>query len=443
LLAAFVLVCQAVDYAHGRGVLHRDLKPANIMVGELGEVYVLDWGLAKVGETEDGERTPISGEIKGSETRADVVLGTPGYIAPERLYNETGDQRADVFALGCILYEILAGRPLHRGGSVDAILEATIDGAAAAERITALEVEVGPELAAICRRATALEAKERTPSAGALWREVEGYLEGDRDKGRRRELADQAMGRASELIEAAIDGDDQDRVEARAALVSLLVKPPATVPAEVETEVEASSTATIALLARLAAASFIATAFVFLGIVAVLGVERWFWVVGTFGALLVVVALTTVGGWVKQSFSLYVLTILAIGGLVLAVSRLASPLLVAPVIAPGYALLLSLHYKDVARWLSIGVITMAVSLPLFLEMAGVLSPTFEFVDGALVVLPQAIKLPAVATPIVIWVIFLGAFAAPSMIIGRLKNELLDAERRARVQVWQLEKLVPS
>jgi serine/threonine-protein kinase len=461
LLGAFVLVCQAVDYAHGHGVLHRDLKPANIMLGDLGEVYVLDWGLAKVsGELDPVDAPVLAGELDSAESRADVILGTPGYIAPERLFAEPSDHRADVFALGCILYEILAGEPLHRGPSVDAILRECATGEAARERIDALEPEVGPELAAICRRATAADPAARTASAGELWREVEGYLEGDRDQARRRELAAESTDRARWLVDRAIAGRDDaaraealaalgralaldpESAEARAALVRLLVEPPAEVPAEVEVGVEASSTETTALLSRLAAGSFAVTAVMVVAVVAALGVTRWDWVVATFAALALLVALCFVGGWIAQSFWLYVATIGAIGFLLVATSRLASPLLVAPVIAPGYAMLLSLHYRDVARWLAVGVALLGVGGPLLLELAGVLSPTFELAGDALIILPQSVNLPPIATPIVVLVIYLGAFVAPAMIAARLKTELHAAERRVRLQAWQLERLVP-
>jgi hypothetical protein len=119
LLDVFLQVCQAVDYAHSRGVIHRDLKPANIMVGDFGEVLVMDWGVAKLkGRSEqpslvtDEERadvTSVRAENDVFGTQAGSIVGTPTYMSPEQAQGVNVDERADVYALGVILYEILCG----------------------------------------------------------------------------------------------------------------------------------------------------------------------------------------------------------------------------------------------------------------------------------------------------------------------------------------------
>jgi serine/threonine-protein kinase len=101
LLGVLRQVCLAVEYAHKRGVVHRDLKPENVIVGEFGEVYVLDWGVAKI--------LPGS-DIRLSDAPVEIAIaGTPGYMAPEQARGEPLDQRADVFALGVLFYEVLTG----------------------------------------------------------------------------------------------------------------------------------------------------------------------------------------------------------------------------------------------------------------------------------------------------------------------------------------------
>jgi len=129
-LSIFEQVCHTMAYAHARGVIHRDLKPSNIMVGNFGEVMVVDWGFAKIlasGGNADEERTLVDRSIietersgGGSESIAGSVLGTPGYMPPEQARGERDllDERADVFALGSIFCEILTGKPAFADGDL-------------------------------------------------------------------------------------------------------------------------------------------------------------------------------------------------------------------------------------------------------------------------------------------------------------------------------------
>src|SRR5262249_39597026 len=117
-LAIFQQVCQAVAFAHSRGVIHRDLKPDNVMVGAFGEVQVMDWGLAKVlARSEDGpaEVRTVRTVEPGTESLVGAVLGTPAYMAPEQARGQVDrlDERCDVFGLGAVLCEILTGTPPH------------------------------------------------------------------------------------------------------------------------------------------------------------------------------------------------------------------------------------------------------------------------------------------------------------------------------------------
>jgi hypothetical protein len=119
LLDVFLHVCQAVDYAHARGVIHRDLKPANIMVGDFGEVLVMDWGVAKLkGRSEQlssihAQQIPDVSSLRAEsdvlKTQVGAIVGTPAYMSPEQAQALSVDERTDVYALGVILYEILCG----------------------------------------------------------------------------------------------------------------------------------------------------------------------------------------------------------------------------------------------------------------------------------------------------------------------------------------------
>ncbi|CAN5435292.1 hypothetical protein BH11MYX1_BH11MYX1_41830 [soil metagenome] len=165
LLRAFADVCLAVEFAHSKGIVHRDLKPANITLGDFGEVYVLDWGIARmiVDEAEVLRPSQRGLELTTGETRAGTVLGTPAYMAPEQLTGDAVGPAADIYALGCILYEIVAGVPLHRVRRTHASIVDPVDARPSLVRETA------PELDNLCERATAVEPTQRLATARILF----------------------------------------------------------------------------------------------------------------------------------------------------------------------------------------------------------------------------------------------------------------------------------
>ncbi|MCB9759892.1 MAG: serine/threonine protein kinase [Alphaproteobacteria bacterium] len=180
LLEAFRKVCDAVGYAHSRGVLHRDLKPSNVMMGEFGAVYVLDWGIVKVLKQKDDsieDAVQTSRSTEGAHlTRKGQVLGTPKYMAPEQADGEI-DQHSpptDVYALGVILFEIFMGRRPDWGVLDQALRLDIMPSPDSPEPILPLDMKQ------IIRKALAFDIELRYPEAGALGEAVEKWMIGAR-----------------------------------------------------------------------------------------------------------------------------------------------------------------------------------------------------------------------------------------------------------------------
>lgn len=177
LASVFLKVCQAIAYAHSKGVLHRDLKPDNIIVGMYGEVLVFDWGLADVIHHKS---EPLSQEFKSSVeiTKIGKVPGTLLYLAPERILGEPSSTLTDIYALGVILYQMLTLRmPFHRK-TVEQVrktlhLERLID---------PLEMapyrDIPDHLAEVAKRCLAKDPSQRFPSVAAIVDELQSYIEG-------------------------------------------------------------------------------------------------------------------------------------------------------------------------------------------------------------------------------------------------------------------------
>ena len=223
LLGIYQSVLNAIAFAHDRGVIHRDLKPANLMVGDFGEVLVMDWGLAKVAVGRSGSakqwthhhvratnlgqlaagkgvgRSPLvlpdphrplatderlkvlvegfasqNGELDGK-----LIEGTPAYMAPEQARGDLNeiDERSDIYSLGAILYEILTLSPPVRGRSVRAILEDVVAGRILSPETRAPERTIPPELSAIALKALARDKPDRYASVLELRKDIELYLD--------------------------------------------------------------------------------------------------------------------------------------------------------------------------------------------------------------------------------------------------------------------------
>lgn len=177
-------VCQAIAFAHTEHVIHRDLKPDNVMVGEFGEVYVVDWGLA----------------LRDEEPRSDgMIIGTPAYMAPEMAFgnNSEIDKRSDVYLLGAILFEILEGRPPHlEQNSVASLLHAALN-----EPLTFTDSR--EPLVKIVQRACATERDERFADAGEFRDALVEYIDF--------RIAADIVRTAKQTFERAMQSEQRDR----------------------------------------------------------------------------------------------------------------------------------------------------------------------------------------------------------------------------------------
>jgi len=473
ILTAFTQVGLAIAFAHARGVLHRDLKPANVMLGDYGEVYVLDWGLAKIAGHADLPLDPDStGEtpstaISGA-TATGTVMGTPGYMAPEQVRGETDklDARTDVYALGAILFEILTLTPLHdRSAPPEMTLVATVAGVEARPSVRAPDRAVPPELEAICVRALALDPKDRHETVRALVREVESYLDGDRDLERRRELAAAHAEAASKAAETALFGGaeshgaradairevnralalDPTHSGAVATMLRLLMEPPKEVPAEAEAEldeaidVERRTSMRVGALAYLS--WFLVAPFVFWQGIRSLGCAL------LFGGL---IALSSFSSWLlslrrKQYVFGQGLVVLAISTAAIAVSALHfGPFIDVPGLAAANTLVFAMYAKPGAqRKTTIAMGSLGVLVPFALELIGWLPPSAIFRDGTMTILPRMTSFPAMPTMMLFVVASVALIAVPALFVGRLHDHANRANRRLFSHLWHLRQLIPD
>jgi serine/threonine-protein kinase len=454
LLAKFVDVCLAVEFAHTRGIVHRDLKPANIMLGDFGEVYVLDWGLARV--IEDSRRSrpivPLPGDSGGGHTAVGSVLGTPGYMPPEQIRNPSVDGRADVYALGCILYEILTGHAALPSGME--ALDATLDAPChrPSERFPELSI---PELDEICARATAAERHAR-PTAREVGDAVQAYLDGDRDLARRRDLARHHARRAQEAF--AITGDearakamreagralvlDPNNVDAQGVLAHLLLEAPDQIPDIARTEADLERAVTRQAVMVWMWRGYAALVALMLGLFA-LPIRHIAPII--IGQLLIVATAVTVFVAsrrplpIKSPIFLLILWLntgsLACGALIF------GPLMIVPIYLVG-SIAGGLSQPIGYRWPHVAIPhTLAFLVPLGLEWLGVLPSTYHL-DHGLVLTPWAIDVEGPVAAILIVTSILSQVAIISVMLVMQRVSQDRAQDRLHAQTWHLQQLLP-
>ena len=457
-LRAFIDVCLAVEFAHVRGVVHRDLNPNNIMLGDYGEVYVLDWGVAKVVGEEDGDFADVDSGSGDHATMTGAAVGTPGYMAPEQVRGQPIDPRADVYTLGCLLFEILAGEPLHpRAGGMTSALAKTD----ARPSARAPDREIAPELDAACVAATARDREERLPSARELGDRIQHFLDGDRDLATRRDLARDHLERAR----AAFAGDPAAGAaprraamrEATAALAldpslsgaaelvgRLMLEPPERTPREVEEAIVADDVHTSRVNAKAGTLAALAS-IAFMPIV-------WWMAPGAAGYVAALTAVLAVCGLISF-YNLHAprprigLAVIGNAFIVALIALMFSPIL----IAPGIAAVLGMSMVVTPRlsWLNSAVgaallMTAGVFGPWLAELAGLAPPTLAMLGGGEGI---ALRGPSVGDSEVV-VIIVGMIYSAGLIAGAawvaeaMRSRIRDAHRHLHLQAWQLRQLAP-
>lgn len=455
LLVRLVDVCQAIAFAHQRGVVHRDLKPSNIMLGDFGEVYVLDWGIARVlTRASDTIQHDDLGSIDDvAETQIGSVIGTPGYMAPEQMRGEPVERSFDIYALGCILFEILTGTTALPSGSE--ALEATLNALPHRPRLRVPTADVPPELDELCADATAPAINDRLSSVDNFARRLQRYLDGDRDEAQRQALALMHLengrnllagatlqGRADAMLEAgralALAPTNRD---AQSLIAQLLLERPSEIPPEVDARVEVARVAMGRVLMRTAVktnlAYFLAAPLLLLTRIASPAV-----LVVLAVLLLADAAVLGLGARRQQPVGRLVYLALTLHCSLLAVTGVVfSPFLVLPALA---AISVTAFVAHPTRSLPFAVVVghaLAVGVPLIAELIGVLPRTFSLSGDTLSITPWAVVVPAVHMVWIVSLLTLVQLGTAAVLVLDLRRAEASAQRDVYLNRWHLEQLV--
>jgi eukaryotic-like serine/threonine-protein kinase len=454
LLRAFVDVCLAVQLAHSRGVVHRDLKPSNIMLGDYGEVYVLDWGVARV--VTDKRRTTQGAMLAevDDDTTAGAILGTPGYMAPEQVRGHDAGRAADVYALGSILFEILSGEPLHPRGEAAFASTLTQPQDAPARRVSEQRT-IPPELDAVCFDALAEDPTAR-PTARELADRVQAYLDGDRDLERRRLLAAEQLTIADEALHSntpdarsiamrragralALDPESADA----AGLVShLMLEPPDVIPPDLQDMLEADERDITRERGKRAVLAFLAVLALTALLTPFLDARNWM----LLGAFVGIVTLVTLASLHSARTGIQpiaaVLTLNCLG--IVVFSRTAGPFILTPIVIMGIALSFSTSPGLLRRkWLLVSWAVVTVMLPIVLELVHVLPRTWAVRDDMIISRSDMYVLHGTTDEIALVIanlalVLIGVFYAISVNLSRRR-----AQRDLLIYAWHLRQLLPA
>ncbi len=451
LLGDFASVCLGVAFAHDRGVIHRDLKPDNVMLGDYGEVYVLDWGVAKVADAPPLHEEPLDVHALGHATVAGSIIGTPGYMSPEQSTGDTDrvDSRTDVYALGTILFEILTLERLHRGKTLEALVESTLAGGDAEARLRASTREVAPELAAACLRAIAIDANERFASARELHESIEKFLHHDRNLELRRTLAEEharAASRATDRTVALSEAGralalDPTNADAQRVVLRLLTEPPKEIPPEAQRQLDESFDDQRRSSARDALWLFFLFA-TFAPPLLLMGIRSWPMFVALLAAITVffLIDLGTSRMKVLGNRMPLILSVVA------AVTNTLAALIFGPLVAtPSLAIMGTatlIVQLERHRWLVFLLGAVPMVAPLVAAQLGVVPASYTFSDGVMHIHPILASFDPVWSIVLLLAINFTGLIAAAHLGWRIRSNLREAERKLAVQAWQLRQLLP-
>jgi serine/threonine-protein kinase len=452
LLRAFADVCLGIEFAHSRGIVHRDLKPANIMLGDFGDVYILDWGLSRV--VGEAVAEVVHDDIDSLEVKTGDVLGTPGYMAPEQLQHAAEAGRpADIYALGSILFELLAGEPVHpRGPNA---LVSTLSGEAMTQPAKRRpERGIPPELDALCSAMLVMDPTLR-PTARRVAERVQAYLDGDRDVARRKEMAVDLVwnarhafgegdrGEAMRTAGRALALDPQSNGAAE-LVTTLMLEPPVEPPPELRAALRSSDEVAISRHARTSILAYAAISS-FLPIAAWNGVRKWDAVLGVFlSSLAMAFAAFRIVRQPRRAFGW--MLAYAIGNALLmgAMTRMLGPFTFVPAMccvivmsAAAYP-----HFSGARAWALIGIICVGFLVPIGLEEAGVITRTWDIVGNDLVNHPGALAVQGTATIILLVVATVATIAIAGLHAARIYGVNREAQHQLATQAWHLRQLLP-
>jgi serine/threonine-protein kinase len=450
MLRALVDVAQAIALAHERKVVHRDLKPSNIMLGDYGAVYVIDWGIARILD-DDGDESTLTEQIVSSAdspTRTGALLGTPGFMAPEQVRGIGATPPSDIYALGAILFEILAGEPLHPRGA--AALGSTLDKHDGSPAARAPKRAIAPELDVLCARCLSEGLSDR-PSARELATGIQQYLDGDRDFEQRRVLAAATVIQARAALDSGERADavrlggralalDPNNEEAAGLVMSLLTKPPEKVPAEVDAMIadadvtamrERSRRAFFPMLLIYALTPFLTT----------LVVVNWLPLIAVYATITSLAVLAFINWRVRR----IPVTLWLIANMIACITftRLSGPFVLAPALMCSILMSAgSQAWFNERRWALALFTVVLVVTPFVLEEVGVFARSWHM-EAEGIVSAGTIFLRGKGS---MWPLFCSNLAI-IVIVGQyalaITRDRRKAQRALIIQSWHLRQLLPK